>query len=374
MTRHKDDDPNANSNNGDEGGGGNNKKQGSKEGSTGVEERLAIMETRMEEMERNGEWMKGEIRDLRDQVEEVAWVKRNLEGKVETLKEEAEDLKGKIEREREEKKELCDRLKEIESQRSTDGNGGGERWKEAVDKRIKEVEERIEKTVKDARNGGGVGERERERIESVKQRCIIITDSNGQGATADSIRNHVPRSERDRLDIEVVVSYTLDDTLRRVDRGEINARGANIVVDNLTNDVRGSRARPAVSPQELVRRVDALHGKLQAAGAAAVITCQIKPMQVMDVTPHNKLLSNFLRDRNAFGCLTQIRLSFLRNDGFHVRPQFDSTIDMTYACALRGVEVPCPTPLNEFVPDHIRRRGEKEWPRIGKGQMPGHGW
>ena len=171
----------------------------------------------------------------------------------------------------------------------------------------------------------------------------------------------------------MVVSYTIEDTLRRVNRGEINVRGANIVIDNLTNDVRGCRARPAVSPQELVRRLDKLHQKLQAAGSAAIVTCQVKPMQVVDVTPHNELLSNFLRERNAFGCRTQIRLPFLKDDGFHVRPQYDSTIDMTYACALRGVEVPCPTPLGDFVPDHMRRRWEKEWPRVGRDWMHIHG-
>ena len=71
----------------------------------------------------------------------------------------------------------------------------------------------------------------------------------------------------------------------------------------------------AAHAQELVRRLDTLHQKLQAAGAAAIVTCQVKPMQVVDVTPHNELLSNFLRERNAFGCRTQIRLPFLSRVG-----------------------------------------------------------
>ena len=209
------------------------------------------------------------------------------------------------------------------------------------------------------------------------RRCIIITDSNGRGATQDSIKNHIPREERDDLHIEVAVSYTTVATYNLVDRGGLDVRGATIVLDNLTNDVRGTQARPALTPDQLVCSVDKLWKRLRTAGAAAVVVCQVKPMMMKDVTPYNSLLSDYLRPlKGGFGCRTQIRLSFLKSDGFHVKPMYDSTIDKTYACAILGIPVPCPTPIDQFLPDQLRRRWESEWPRVSgeSGRNTNHGW
>ena len=174
------------------------------------------------------------------------------------------------------------------------------------------------------------------------------------------------------MEISVEVVYTLDVAYRRVDRGMINVRGATVVIDNLTNDVRGTQTRPAVSPQLLVRQVDRLRLRVMEAGAAAVVVCQLKPMQIRDVTPYNTLLDDYLRlereqGRGGHGCRTQIRLKHLKSDGYHVMPQMDSTIDRTYACAFLGIPVPCPTPWDEFVPPHDRRRWETQWPRLVGG-------
>ena len=108
----------------------------------------------------------------------------------------------------------------------------------------------------------------------------------------------------------------------------------------------------------------------------AVVVCQAKPMQTVDVTPYNELLSDYLSaQRGGYGCQTQIRLGHLRSDGFHVLPQFDSIIDKTYACAIRGILVPDPTPIGEFLPDHLRRRWQAEWPRLGGGgRNDNYGW
>ena len=117
-----------------------------------------------------------------------------------------------------------------------------------------------------------------------------------------------------------------------------------------------------------------------AAGAAAVVVCQLKPMQTIDVTPHNELLDHYLRrekqqGRDGFGCRTQIRLDFLRGDGHHIRPEFGSVLDRTYACALLGINVPFPTPLTEFAPSHVRQQWEAEWPRLGgRAETAHHGW
>ena len=179
------------------------------------------------------------------------------------------------------------------------------------------------------------------------------------------------------LDISVVVAYTTEEAARLVGSGKLNVRGATGIVDNLTNDIRGTRLRPAVSPPELVRNVDRLRGRLKSEGATDVVVCQAKPMQTADVTPHNQQLSEYLRGQvRGYGCRTQIRLEYLKSDGFHIRPQFDSVIDKTYACAIRGVSVPSPTPPNEFVPISVRRRWESDWPRISGGitSNRNHGW
>ena len=93
-------------------------------------------------------------------------------------------------------------------------------------------------------------------------------------------------------------------------------------------------------------------------------------MEAVDVSPYNLRLHQYLRaesqnGRGGYGCKTQIRLEFLRHDGYHIRPQYDSVVDQTYACAMLGKNVPCPTPDNEFIPTHARRRWEREWPSLG---------
>ena len=178
----------------------------------------------------------------------------------------------------------------------------------------------------------------------------------------------------------MVAAFTLDGAFYSVDRGECDVRGATVIVDVLTNDVRGTRNRPPVTPQTLVRMVDGLRRRLLDGGATAVIVCQLKPMQILDVTPFNELLSSYLRreterGRRGFGCRTQIRLEYLRNDGYHIRPRFDSVIDQTYACAFMGIPVPRPTPWEAFVPESIRQRWENEWPRLsGRQRQDRDGW
>ena len=216
---------------------------------------------------------------------------------------------------------------------------------------------------------GGVGGRGPEE-EGKKWKAVILTDSNGREATEDSVKNHMPREERDHYQIDVHIAYTQEEAFHRVTKGEIDVRGAIVVVDNITNDIRGMRQRPAATPEEVVYQVDRLRKGLLAAGAEAVIVAEVKPMQPVDVRPHNRHLNNYLRalcaqGENVYGVMTQIRMNFLRQDGFHVGRQYDSVIDKTYACAIRGVPVPCPTPVDDFEPDHVRRRRYLDWPRVG---------
>ena len=73
-------------------------------------------------------------------------------------------------------------------------------------------------------------------------------------------------------------------------------------------------------------------------------------------------------------------MEHLKPDGYHIRPEFDSLLDKTYACALLGCFVPEPTPFDNFAPDFARRRFMSEFPRLVRGQEEGqrpassHGW
>ena len=135
------------------------------------------------------------------------------------------------------------------------------------------------------------------------------------------------------------------------------------------------------SDEKLIKLVDQLQWEVMLAGAAGVVVCQIKPMQTVDVSPYNFHLNTYLRTeqnrgRGGHGCRTQITLNSLRPDGFHVKPQYDSVIDKTYSCAILGIHVPCPTPDDEFVPFHVRRRRDEEWPRLGDARAHSreNGW
>ena len=169
------------------------------------------------------------------------------------------------------------------------------------------------------------------------------------------------------MKIENQVAYTLEEGDRRVARGDINVAGAWVVIDNITNDIRGTHRRKGATPEEVIVRVDSLRRSLRAAGAKGVIVCQPKPMRLIDVSPFSCRLDHYLsaQEGDGYGIRTQIRMDYLKADGFHVKPQFDSIIDKTYACAIMGIDVPCPTPRGDFVPDHARRRWESDWPQLG---------
>ena len=190
--------------------------------------------------------------------------------------------------------------------------------------------------------------------------------------------------------LKIHVAYTTDEAVRRIG-DDIDVQNAIVVIDNLTNDVRGTRQRPAASPAQLVERVDRLRRRLQEAGAAYSVTCEVKPMEVCDVRMHNAALHEYLRSQQtttttAYGCRTQIRREFLQRDGFHIRPQFDSVIDRTYACAIFGINVPCPTPVKDFTPEFARRNFERDFPSLtgdddrldqrggGRAPVTVHGW
>ena len=180
---------------------------------------------------------------------------------------------------------------------------------------------------------------------------MVVVDSNGRGATAETINSHIPREERDNYEIEVKIAYTLEEVSQKINNVEDpwDVRGAIVILDTLTNNVRGTKTRKADSPRELVNRVARVRGLLYSAGAVKVVTCQVKPMTLVDVRPYNGLLHEFLcgQPDGGPGCETQIRMSDLKpsvdGNGFHILPECETILDRTYACAIRNVPVPCPT-------------------------------
>ena len=75
------------------------------------------------------------------------------------------------------------------------------------------------------------------------------------GSLPDSITNHMPLADRGACDIIIVVACTLDEAIRRVDRGAIDVRDTVTIIDNLTNDIRGTKLRSSFTPEKLVEAI-----------------------------------------------------------------------------------------------------------------------
>ena len=310
-----------------------------------VEEEKEVMRKELCSLEEESVKTRGELNALRDSFEEAEWARRRLEEKVE------EGRRKEEERETREKQE-----------------------KEEMTKTLKDLEERL--TKEKEKRADGEGEIRRKK----KRKCVVIVDSNGRGASAESIKTHIPKEEQEGYEIEVKVAYTLEDLRAKMDHEGWDVKDAVTIVDTLTNNIRNTPSRPANSPHELVAELAKTRKKLYEAGAAQVVTCEIKPMTIVDVRPYNNTLHDYLCQQpdEGLGCRTQIRMSDLKGNGFHVLPECVTILDRTYACAIRGVPVPCPTPFDDLVPPFVRRNWEAEWPRLGgmggRAPIKRYGW
>ena len=323
-----------------------------------VERRLRSLEDTVRELEREKKERKEELWRLKDQLEEERWARQKLEERLKRL----EEREGEEEGGEEEVKER--RKKEIREVLNDD-------WKEEIKEEVrketrKEVEERkdpIERREEGLTNGE----------EKKKYKCVILTDSNGRGATSDSVKNHMPRDERNCYDIQIVVAYRLEDAFHRIQRGEITVKDSYVVIDNITNNVRGNWHNQRESPEQVVNRVARLRELILSSSAAACVVCEVKPMRIVDVRPYNRLLHAYLGScgDSGFGCNTQIFMEFLAADGYHIDHKYDSVLDKTYACALLGIPVPEPVPDENFVPPYYRRSWDRHWPRLVGNGGPG---
>ena len=189
---------------------------------------------------------------------------------------------------------------------------------------------------------------------------VILTDSNGRGMEPGNIEAHIPRESRGwghRSNIRVEVAYTLLMVYERLQRGALKVDGAVVILDVTTNDVRGTTAMAQVEPDEVAWRYERVVRLLKQKGAVEVVCCEVKSMRFMDVTPYSNALHSLCLRLGIPGCATQIGVSHLGQDGFHILPSCLTILDRTYACAIMGVPVPCPPPAEDRYRDPGLRRG-----------------
>ena len=169
-----------------------------------------------------------------------------------------------------------------------------------------------------------------------------------------------------------MIAFRLEDAYDRVGEGVIDVKDAYVIIDNITNNVRGGKNHEAEPPDLVTDRVAALRELILERSAKAVVVCQLKPMKRVDVRAHTMQIHRYLLacGKGGYGCRTQIRMRYLKDDGFHVQPRHIAIVDKTYACALLGVYVPDPTPFGDLAPDFTRRRWENKWPRVGGRGTP----
>ena len=197
-----------------------------------------------------------------------------------------------------------------------------------------------------------------------------MVDSNGKGVTPNTIRNHMHREERREWEVQVEQVFRLEEARDKVRRGEIRVRGAKVVLDCMTNDVRGTRAQRAAEPWELEERARLVIEEMRRAGAEEVVLCEVKPMQHVDVVPFNaRIHALILHTEGVGGCSTQIQHEYLGRNGYHVRTEFGSVLDRTYACAVVHRAVPCPYYDSTMYDWYLAREMEREWPPLWGGRM-----
>ena len=295
-----------------------------------------MMEARILALEEEGRRSRAEIAGLNDRLEEEKREREKLERK------------------------LAETIQPAAATSGTQVEAGGE-WR----KEIKEAEERMMEMME-------VEKKKR------KKRCIIFTDSNGRnGTTPSSVKHHIPEECRDDYDVNIVIAYRIGEAKSLVEKGDLAINGAIVIIDCLGNDARDTRQAPKLTPDQHVQKLDELRKVLWERGATDVIVCSLKPTQRADATEYVERVHRYLQsvreDDGGHGIHSQVRLEHLRADGLHLQPRFYFVLQQTYACAILGLNVPNPTPLESFIPDRMRQKYLSEWPIVRASNM-NNGW
>jgi hypothetical protein len=176
---------------------------------------------------------------------------------------------------------------------------------------------------------------------------LILTDSNGAGVTEDTVKRHMPKEMWQKCRIRVVTTYILFEAFDRIRDGKIEVEGARVVLDVTTNNIRDTRGQAQMTPQELIDRVGKVVTIMKEKGARGMTVCEVKPMNLMDMTPYSKSLYHSCRNKKISWCQTQSGVRNLRDDGYHMLPASFRVLNVTYAYAVMGKPVPNPTPTHQ---------------------------
>jgi hypothetical protein len=193
----------------------------------------------------------------------------------------------------------------------------------------------------------------------------------------DNIKAHIPRLQRDKVDIRVEVVYTLMEAYDRVGHGSLKVEGESVLLDVSTNNVQGTKRTPWTWPEEVAWRLEKVVQLLLEKGALRVCMCKFKPMSFMDVDPYCNTISDIcLRmsdlGHRVHGVNTQTGISHLKRDGFHILLSFSVVLERTYACAITKVRVPCPNPpWDRYRDPTLRDRWLTSWEAQDQGSSHG---
>ena len=152
---------------------------------------------------------------------------------------------------------------------------------EELQKELAEMRRKVGELEKMVAGRGGWGGGVRGRG---KRRCMVLMDSNGRGVMPDTIGDLLGGEERERWEIQVQV-FTLREAWDRLGREDIRLDEFKVVVDCITNEVRGTRLQGWVELEEVVERLRRSIGDM--GGVEGIVVCEVKPKQHIDVVPFN---------------------------------------------------------------------------------------
>jgi hypothetical protein len=179
------------------------------------------------------------------------------------------------------------------------------------------------------------------------------------------VKRQMPREKRKKPKIRVYTTYTLFEAFEKIWDGKIKVEGARIIIDVMTNDVRGTRGQPRVTPEEVAIRVGRVVTTVKEKGARGVAVCEVKPMSLLDVIPFSDLLRRRCVANKIGWCQTQLGIVNLKDDGYHILPSFLQVLDATYAYAVMELPVPHPTPNYK---KWRHKNPERDWPQLQENQ------